>query len=397
MNFLTEYMRYAGLSEVPTVYHKWAALSVIAAAARDQVWYEKFRGEPLAPNAYIFLIGPSGIGKNGAIGPAVRLLGNTDVRLLRGKVTAQYLIDALAQKGSQKNTVKDARIYLVTPELSLSIGRGPLADDIVKLLTELYSGAGYEFHEGTRTHGLAVFKDHCVNWLAGTTKEWLRDSVSVDAVEGGFFGRVCAVAADYDFSVRYPKPVFPSNVEEIEKRLRGHIARLVELRGAMNPNNEAQDVLDTWYMTRPEPTDEAEKAIWKRQHDIVLKLAMVLSLCEGFDRVIRKNHVVGAQRLAAECAKGHPQLVEFVRLTKESDGVRQVKEIVRSAETIHHAALVKAMTKHGVTTDRLRVYIDTLVEGRVITRIPASGGRVVYVWGASRRQAMARDGDGTGE
>ena len=73
-NFLHLYNYLTGDSEIPKGYHGWAALSLLAALAEKRVWFEKFKGSKIYPNIYTLLIGPSGVGKGGAIGHAMRVL-----------------------------------------------------------------------------------------------------------------------------------------------------------------------------------------------------------------------------------------------------------------------------------------------------------------------------------
>jgi len=378
-SFLAEYVRAAGVSEVPAAYHRWCGLFCLAAAASDHVWIEKHPGERLVPNLYVFLLGPSGIGKGAAISVAYRLLkAVTAIRMLRGKVTAAYLADFLSNKKL------GAKVTVITPELALSVGRGPLADDLVKLLTELYTGGDYEFHEGTRTHGTVTFRDHCVNWLAGTTREWLRDCITKDAVEGGFFARCAPVQAAYDLELRIPVPSVPLDWLAAGTGLVRHLEAIAGHGGRVYFTGDAQRVLDDWYVQRPEPDDETLIPTWKREHDLVLKLSMLLALSDDpVAGYIDTPHVAGAQRLAAESMAALPPLVEYVALTRETDGLRMVRELIRRAGALQHTALARVVARHGMTADRLQMFLVTLLAGRTIRRVGA-GQTTVYVWTGQR-------------
>jgi hypothetical protein len=390
MSFLTDYVRYCGTSEVPVVYHQWAGLLCLASAASDHVWLEKHHGERLVPNLYVFLLGPSGIGKGVAISLAFRLLQAVPaIRVLRGKITAAYLADFLAAKKGLPGTAaavrKDAKVTIVTPELALAVGRGGLADDLIKLLTELYTGGDYEFHEGTRTHGTVTFRNHCLNWIAGTTREWLRDCVTKDAVEGGFFARVAPVQAAYDLSTRIPVPSVPTDWQDVRRRLVAHLDAIASTNGELALTRDAQRVLDDWYLHRPEPDDEAMIPTWKREHDLVLKLSMLLALADDpRTAVVGVHHAIGAQRLAAKSALALPALVEYVALTRETEGLRLVREAVRRAGTLPHVALARSMSQVGMTGDKLKLFIDTLVESGWIRSTTVAKTLRTYVWTGRR-------------
>ena len=385
-SFLAEYVRYAGDSEVPEAYHRWCGLFCLAAAASDHVWIEKFPGERLVPNLYVFLLGPSGIGKGAAISVAYRLLKAVKaLRMMRGKVTAAYLADFLSNKKL------GAKVTIVTPELALSVGRGPLADDLVKLLTELYTGGDYEFHEGTRTHGTVTFRDHCINWLAGTTKEWLRDCITKDAVEGGFFARCAPVQAAYDLGLRIPLPSVPLDWAALGQGLIRHLDLVAGHGGRLLFTGTAQRIVDDWYVQRPEPDDENLIPTWKREHDLVLKLSMLLALSDDPTcGCIEAHHVAGAQRLAAESMAALPPLVEYVALTRETDGLRMVRELIRRAGVLHHSALSRIVAKQGMTADKLQTFVVTLCAGGTIQRL-VTRGTVMYTW--MGRRAMPEEAD----
>ena len=374
MDFLRSYAAYAGVSEVPAQYTKWCGLATLAACAEDRVWVEKFRGKKLSPNLYVFLLGPSGIGKGEAIDTAVRLLTSLPVRIFNGQLTAAALIDELSSKA------KPPKLLIVSEELASSIGSGPLADTLIKLMTKLFAGSDYDYAERTRTHGPHRFSKHCLNWIAGTTKEWLRDCVSIEAVRGGFFGRVASVSSVYDLDRRVYRPVYPIDYEAVEATLQEHLAQVQMCSGELRLAPDADALLEQWYTERPAPTDESMIPTWKREHDLVLRLAMLCSLGDRADGVIHTRHVVAAQRLAAETQAHLPQLVEYVLLSRETDGLRQVREMIRRAHGLPKTAIVKAMAQTGVTYDRVNIYLDTLTQGGLVGLAKSTNGRPTYVW-----------------
>ena len=373
--FLTTYATYCGTSEIPPEFNRWCGLLALAAAAENRVYVEKL-GEKIVPNLYVFLLGPSGVGKGASISHLMRLLRLLPIiRTYRGKLTYAALIDLLNEKRSQA----PPRLLLVTPELGMSVGRGPLADELVKLLTELYTGGDYEFTEQTRTHGPARFTNHSICWIAGTTREWLRDCISRDAVEGGFFARVACISAAYDFDHRIYIPTHDNTLLPI---LAGHLAVVTALAGPMILTEQADAVLRIWYEQRPTPDDHALIPAWKRGHDLVLKLAMLQALADDPpSRTITVQHVVAAQQLAEETMASLPHLVEFVSLTPDTEGGKRVEDAISRAKVIQHRSLVRAMLRYGIMAPKVREYVDTLVQGGLVEIASlGAGAKVTYVW-----------------
>jgi len=199
LNFCELYKHYVGHREVPPQYDRWACFSLIAASVGKRVWIEKFTGSKLAPNLYVILIGPSGCGKGVAVDDATIPYATRTPKLnhYRGKATAPYLVDFLGKtkKSELENKwVIDSRsIYLLTPELSLSVGSGPLAEEFIKMMTELFTGGDYDYQHGTRTRGNVTIRGHCVNWLGASTESWFVRALSQDAIESGALARMVTI------------------------------------------------------------------------------------------------------------------------------------------------------------------------------------------------------------
>src|SRR6185503_14290828 len=315
-NLIDLYMAYAGQSEVPPQFHLWCCLSVIASAVSNKVWLEKMPGKRLTPNLYVALIGPSAIGKGEAIDAMLNVVRDQPrINFYRGKVTAPGLLDVLAMPG-KNGRPSWAHLLLVTPELSWSIGRGEWADGLVKQLTELYGGSIDPVREYTRTRGTTLrITDLCINWIAGTTREWLLSSIPPDSISGGFFGRMVAVPADYNFDLRYYRPIVSADWEVILALLRARVAVLSSLAGAFGMTADALANEQKWYEERPAPTDPDLQAAYKRQHDLMLKLAMILSLADGPSLTINSSIIAKAQKLSDSVVRKMPNLISFGAMT----------------------------------------------------------------------------------
>jgi hypothetical protein len=390
-NFITEYLHHVGTNEVPHDFHRWGALTLLASAASDHVWLPKGASK-VRPNLYVFLIGPSGVGKGEAISTALRLIeGFNAIKVIHGRLTAAALIDMLATRGTLPSAYN--RLLLATPELAMAVGRGTQADDFIKLLTELYSGSEHTpITERTRMSGRHIIKGHCVTWVAGTTKEWLRDCVTREAVEGGFFARVACVQTDYNLDRRVTNPTLPDDYAEAVARLRRHLEDVQLQRGPLTYTHQALALHDEWYLTRPVPTDESLIPAWKREDDFVRKLSMLFALADGPSMTIEVRHVVQAQRTTGAIMAKLPLVIEYIGADLESDGMRRARGLIRLAGAITHIALARQLARSGVTHDRLRIYVETMLDAGWIHRDRAPRGGWVYRW-AGRRLLPADEED----
>ena len=60
-------------------------------------------------------------------------------------------------------------------------------------MTALYIKPEYPIQNSTRKHGAIKVVDPCFNWIAASNKVWLRDSLSQEALLGGFGARTFTI------------------------------------------------------------------------------------------------------------------------------------------------------------------------------------------------------------
>jgi hypothetical protein len=372
------YMQAAGRSEVPKEFHFWSCLSLIASCVADRVGLVKDR-KPMPPNLYIFLIGPSGVGKGTAMEMAEDLCPRL-VNRYAGRTTAQYLIDRMdAGETSLGATDAATKLWLIMHELGACVGRGDQADTLIKITTDLYTGSTRVTAEGTRTSGGKEVRECSLNWLAGTTMNWLHDTVAWSAMEGGFLARVVPVIGVYDFSQdnRYVRTIYPPNVKKILAKIAGRLLRLTMLKGRFNLSASAESIDEQWYLHREPPSDELLQPWWKRQHDLTLKLAMAFSLAESPSLLIRGRHMAQAQKLSDQIANRLPDIIRHAKTNDEARDVQLVLDEVLRSKQIQHSPLLQRLSSRGITAKRLRDAVDTLSEANLI-RISKTkrGGRI---------------------
>lgn len=394
-NFIDLYLHHVGQSEVPRIYHEWSAISLLAACARDRIWFEKFSGKKLMPNLFVYLIGPSGSGKDNAAETAMEFIEEFhEIRCYHGKASAQYFYDWICRKPKDANgnmlAEQDPRVWFVTPELANSIGTGPSADAFLKFMTDLYHGKVRAWQEGTRTSGAHTLKKSpCINWLAGSTREWLCQAVSHQEILGGFFARVCAVEPVIDYDKRLFRPTVPEDHLRVRDHLLERLYAIVQAEGVFSSTPDADAIERRWYEHRPVPADQILLPSWKRQHDQVLKLSMLYALAdwrEGEEFVWHKQHMVKAQRVSNNLLRSVSQLAAFSGARSiDAAALVMVAEIIRQAGRIQRSTLLRRVYPLGIGSEVLARIIHTLQQARelVVFEPKGVGGREaspIYVW-----------------
>ena len=148
-------------------------------------------------------------------------------------------------------------VYFVTEELGACVRSGDLGQDLIATMTAFYVRPPLMV-DGTRQHGFVKLIDPCVNWLAGTTDEWMLRSVPKDAVEGGFVARVQVVRGQRNYSERYPRMIYPDDYEQVRAHLMSRIEDLLALeQGEFTLTDEAMAVHDAWYLNAKPPADSS--------------------------------------------------------------------------------------------------------------------------------------------
>lgn len=395
-DFLDRYLHFCGNSEVPRSFQLFAGLSLLASSVADRVWMLRDAGgSRIFPNLYIFLIGPSGSGKEKAITTAARFaegVSNMGLFVSTG-VTKQFLIDHLSRKPADLNEPTNV-LWLVTEELGMSIPSKELGKDLIKFMTGHYIPSGLTTREGTRMHGPKVLKDPMLNWLAGTTDEWLMQSVDKDAILGGFFARVLSVRGKRDGSIRFAEMQYPPDREQVREELRLRLEMYTHLHAQFVRTPAAQAYYKDWYeshLHRPSPNDQLMEAAFNRTDEMVHRLALLLKLASmedipGFytDIPVDVCHFHEAIQMWHAVMQDVPETIKRAASTKESEDVDSVADLVRRNKKLDHSTLLRRAGNRGMNASRVASGLKEL-EGRGDIKLdlePVSHGKTrrIYVW-----------------
>ena len=297
MDFVDTFRRWVGRTEAPPEYIRWAALSLLAAACGNRVFLPYRIGnremKKLA-NLYCMLLGPSGNFKSFTMNCIEEVLAHTEVaerlRLYRGHITHSGLYDEMRTKKRKKNRKTGeydtvdlpfaGQFYLLQDEIASDIGSVEMADAFIRAVTKMYHGG--VFDDTTRANGHVHLENYSINWLSGSTLDWLVLSVSPATLNGGFFGRTVMVHCDYTDTRIYPGDVkVPDNVEHMFNYLTARVDSVLAMHGAIPLTPEAIEVDRAWYMQQEPPAPGVSDPTMqssRRQHDLSLKLGLLLAI-----------------------------------------------------------------------------------------------------------------------
>lgn len=395
-NFLDLFLYAAGESEVPRPFFFWAGMSLLAACVADRIWLEPDRGRRLVPNLYVFLLGPSGSGKEVAISLAGKYATQVPtINLFSGAATSQYLLKHLARKHKVQGGWEyiNTKLYFLTEELAMATRPGEQAHDLVTTMTGLYKGAPYPFRKGTVTGDDFLIPNPCINWLAGSTDDWLVKTIGRDAVMGGFTARLVTVRGRRNYAQRYPQMIFPDDLEEVRDHLHARVRAYTEIQGGFRMGPEAHEIHDTWYLERPAPVEETAEPGFNKADEMVLRFATLLALADWdatndlaeAPEVIQGHHMREAIDIwEGISAAWMPEVIQLASSTQRTSAVDVVRRICSKFGTIDRSALVRKVHAHGLDSDDLDRCLRTLLSQEVVelTRVKGERGppRTILTW-----------------
>lgn len=389
-NFIALYKYSAGKSEVPAIYHFWCALSIIAACVQDRVWYKKFQASELNPNLYIILEGESAGGKGEAINHAAYILGDmkNEINWYDGTITSPQLVQWLHKRRT---------IYLIVPELGTNFDFPSGAQRFIRLVTALY--AKKESHiEGTIAHGFVEIKNQVINWIAGSTKEWIVDAVPKNTVQSGFFGRTLLIHGERS-KEKVLDPVYPPDNDEVIKYLREQCEIYTTIQGEFTLSEQAERVRALWYDQREDPDDPLLLPTRKREDDMILKVAMLLMLAntaiinKGPNKPgvlkIGSNHMRQAQQVVSEAQDAIKILaatVEVQELPPMAKAFHRFSGIIQRSGTITKSALSQRSSKFCPTRKERDQYLVELITLGLVKTTQTKSGGVIVQWVDQRKK-----------
>ena len=267
---------------------------------------------------------------------------------------------------------------------------------MVKMLTDLYSGSDRKLEKGTITGGSITVHNPCLNWAAGTTPDWIGDSISKVAISGGFFTRIACITASYDLGKRVYEPKYPDNYEEAVEEVKTRLLELTQVKGLFTRTRAAYALERRWYEQR-DPAGPSEEALipwWMRQPALVSKLSMLLSLSESIPLIIEERHISQAIILSSEIAASTPDVIHDAGSGDDARLLHTVEDIIRRRPSTSHSKLLRVMYKHGLTAAKVKPLLDTLLESQKIRMTITSKHGKVYVHSGMGDPSLQESSDG---
>ena len=335
-NWIESYMKYTLHTESPDLFHKWTAISCIAAALGRRVWIDR-GAYRIYPNHYIIIVAGTAQCRKST---AVRI-GRDLIRTARvTNISAERITDALLWKqlGDMSKERGSAEMFTFVDELKNYLKAEDAYRGVIVTLTTLFLCPD-EIESGTKGAGVDSLKNPCLNILAATTPKDFSEIIPGGSAESGFIPRLHIIHQE----VPRPRISMPSLDRELEPKLVNDLKHIHELKGEIRLSPKARAWFDYWYekeFTFPE--DERLDGFYGRKHDYVLKLGIILSVARCDALVVEQEDLLQALEWLDEIETFMPSMYEGVEVTptlKYADSV--LKHITMHKEGVTWADLLR--------------------------------------------------------
>jgi len=296
MTWLEELVQQHDELEPPPTFYYWSGLCAISAIVKDQVWTLEGGAWNLYPNIYVLLYADSGVGKGPPIALAHKLVKSVNnTKIISGRSSIQGILTRLSKSKSRPGGIIDESSagFIIASEFSSALVKDPAAMDILTdLFDRIWRAGDWESILKQEQFNL---KDPTVSLLAGINEAHFDSMLEAKDVFGGFIGRTFVISESVPHTLNplIDDLVNPPNTEHLIK----HLEEISKLRGPFKSlqNTEAGELYKHWYMnfyrTVQDQDVEDKTGTIKRTRDAIKKVAMLLSLSDKLDLVIKLPHM----------------------------------------------------------------------------------------------------------
>jgi energy-coupling factor transporter ATP-binding protein EcfA2 len=282
-SILHHHVKNCSIMEPPFSYDLLCAATVLGTSLKRDVWVNQVKWK-VYPALATMLVGPSGCGKNTAIGNVKELAGHLQVPLVGGG-TIETIVDQVFRTGDPASCI------IVAEELADMVGKKDYQQGIVTGVTDLLDCK--EFKDiSLKSTGVRRIPHPTIGMLCGSTAHWLHTALPKDAQQGGFYGRFIVPVENgpkrhVGLIGNLPKAeqeaaleagaTFAAGAAGFKERWKG--------RGEIPFTRSAAKLYDEWYAQRHAQFGPLASDYANRSRDHALRLAMLSALTSWREQI----------------------------------------------------------------------------------------------------------------
>jgi hypothetical protein len=345
-DFFSIYLDYTDETESPKIYHRWAAISGIAALLGKQ-YYFQHGAFVINPNLYIFLMGVAGCRKSAAILYLKKLLVKFGYNTISADKTSkeQFLID-LAES-SKVNIQDDKAIerflnspvdfkhsdeeisesYIIADEFNDFFGTSYVLD-FITCLGKLWDHEG-NYSPKLKNNKSLVVPQPIVNMLCGNTPTNFARIFPPEILGQGFFSRMLLIHGEPTGKkitfLKEPDPVITKYILE----LFGHIKSSIVGPASFTPI--AMKLIDKIYKSPINFHDVRFESYPSRRFPHLIKLCLIISAVRLSTQVTEQD-VITANTLLTYAEHFMPKALGEFGKAKNSDVSHKIIQFIETSD-----------------------------------------------------------------
>lgn len=366
MSFLKNHLLYCSGNEAPPLYHIFAGFSLLSSLVGRRVWIKQGIFT-FYPNLYIILVGSPGGGKSTALDEAKKFVRICKTLPLSGDaMTVQALLRNMTEESEGKvNPHMKSYKYdgKIIPYAPISIFAGEFISFIsmdpygwITFLTTIYHEDVHEVK--TKNKGNDLLMGPYITMLGCLTPDTQQNLLQQKVIGGGFSRRAIYVWA----SGRGEPIAFPEVTPEMEQAQLdcleyGRLLQKVE-PGPMVWSPEARAWYEPWYVNLRYGLRDGKigtattVGYYESKHVQLMKLAMLYSLSESTEKILKVEHFLTALGYLEETEKNLDKVFAGTGPNPHAGVAEKIMEILeRVAKPMTSKELYKAMFREANRED----------------------------------------------
>lgn len=344
-DFISQYLSYIGVSEAPTVFHRWSALSVLGAWLGRRYWYP-FGDANINCNLYAMLMGDAGSRKSTAIKRAVKLVRLAGYDTIAADKTSKekFLLDLAGEPdfqeletnadmldanlfGADKDSKEDKEILIAADEFNIFMGNGNI--EFLALLGTLWDYEG-EFQNKVKNSKSPKIWNPTVSMIAGNTATSFSLAFPPEAIGQGIFSRMLLIYGERTGTrITFPKRPESSITQELIAHL--HLVK-AEVTGEATQTQGAEKLLDKIYQTHGGINDVRFESYNNRRFTHLLKLCLLVS-ASNVSSQITESHVLYANTILTHAEHSMPKALGEFGKARHSDVSHKIIALLETSSS----------------------------------------------------------------
>ena len=329
-DFLSAYIKYAGVSEAPTRMHFFSGFAAVAGALRRRVWLPMGHFRWAVNNYFIFCAPPGIVQKSTTVAIAMDLLRTVPlVYFGPAVITWPALVKAFAEVTETFDVGgvphKQCALTLESSEL------GNLLDPqdrwMMDLLITLWDSREGGISKVTKGSGSERVINPFINMVACTTPSWIAANFPESIIGGGFTSRCLFIYADAkEKLLAYPIYHMPADMAEVRQKLIEDLTHISEvIAGPYELSSAARAWGEAWYENwnkHPPRYLQEERFLGylDRKQTHLHKLAMIIAASCRDERVLMEEDLQLAETMISNLEPDMPKV--FGKMGKTDDAVQ---------------------------------------------------------------------------